>query len=106
LAKKLVVRVKLCTNVVAIRTVQVRVERPIPMAKSRPACLGTGLTVPTSAVIRIGEQETAFHAVSTDRFVQVRVKISPLRFDLDGLKTGDQVVTCVSFLPAESDLTS
>ncbi len=65
--------------------------------------MGAGLTVPTSAIIRTGERDIAFRAVSEDRFLPVQVKISPLQFEdrfqvLDGLKVGDQVVAAASFL--------
>jgi len=94
------------------RTVQVRVELTNPGGDFRPGmfgnilithAMGTGLTVPTSAVIRSGERDIAFRAVSADRFVPVQVKISPLRFEdrfqiLEGLKAGDEVVTSANFL--------
>ncbi|MGC1860999.1 MAG: efflux RND transporter periplasmic adaptor subunit [Methylocystis sp.] len=94
------------------RTVQVRVELPNPGGELRPGmfgdiliehAMGSGLTVPTSAVIRTGERDIAFRAVSADRFVPAQVKISPLQFDgyfqiLDGLKAGDEVVTSANFL--------
>lgn len=94
------------------RTVQVRVELPNPSGELRPGmfgdilithAMGSGLTVPTSAIIRSGERDIAFRAVSADRFVPVQVKISPLRFEdrfqiLDGLKAGDQVVISANFL--------
>jgi Cu(I)/Ag(I) efflux system membrane fusion protein len=94
------------------RTVQVRVELPNPDSQFKPGmfarisithAMGTGLTIPTSAVIRTGERDIAFRAVSASRFVPVHVKISPLRFEdrfqvLDGLKAGDQVVTSANFL--------
>jgi Cu(I)/Ag(I) efflux system membrane fusion protein len=94
------------------RSVQVRVELPNPDGQFKPGmfaqisithAMGTGLTIPTSAVIRTGERDIAFRAVSTSRFVPVQVKISPLRFEdrfqvLDGLKAGDEVVTSANFL--------
>ena len=94
------------------RSVQVRVELPNPDGQFRPGmfgdilithAMGSGLTVPTSAVIRTGERDIAFRAVSADRFVPVQVKISPLRFEdrfqiLAGLKAGDEVVTSANFL--------
>lgn len=94
------------------RTVQVRVELPNPDGQFRPGMfgrilltqdMGRGLTVPTSAVIRTGERDIAFRAVSSDRFVPVQVKIGPLRFEdrfqiLEGLAAGDQVVTSANFL--------
>ena len=94
------------------RTVQVRVELPNPDGELRPGmfgdilithAMGSGLTVPTSAVIRTGERDIAFRAVSADRFVPVQVMIGPLQFEdrfqiLDGLKAGDRVVTSANFL--------
>jgi len=94
------------------RTVQVRVELPNPAGEIRPGmfgdilithAMGSGLTVPTSAVIRTGERDIVFRAVSADRFVPVQVKISPLQFEdrfeiLEGLKAGDKVVTSANFL--------
>jgi Cu(I)/Ag(I) efflux system membrane fusion protein len=94
------------------RSVQVRVELPNPDGEFKPGmfgnivitdAMGSGLTVPTSAVIRTGERDIAFRAVSEDRFVPVQVKISPLQFGdrfqiLDGLKAGDKVVTSANFL--------
>lgn len=94
------------------RTVQVRVELSNPDGEFRPGmfgdllithAMGSGLTVPTSAIIRTGERDIAFRAVSADRFVPVEVKISPLRFEdrfqiLAGLKAGDEVVTSANFL--------
>jgi Cu(I)/Ag(I) efflux system membrane fusion protein len=72
--------------------------------------MGSGLTVPASAVIRTGERDIVFRAVSADRFLPIQVKISPLRFEdrfqiLDGLKAGDEVVTSANFLlDSESQL--
>jgi len=94
------------------RTVQVRVELSNPSGEFRPGmfgdvsithAMGSGLTVPTSAIIRTGERDIAFRAISADRFVPVEVKISPLRFKdrfqiLDGLSAGDEVVTSANFL--------
>lgn len=94
------------------RTVQVRVELANPRGEFRPGmfgdvtishAMGTGLTVPISAIIRTGEREIAYRAVSDDRFAPVQVKISPLRFGdrfevLAGLKAGDEVVTSANFL--------
>jgi len=65
--------------------------------------MGSGLTVPASAVIRTGERDIVFRAVSADQFVPVQVKISPLQFEarfqiLEGLKAGDKVVTSANFL--------
>lgn len=94
------------------RTVQVRVELPNPNGDFRPGmfgqillthAMGTGLTVPTSAVIRTGERDIAFRVAAPGRFVPVQVKISPLQFDnrfqiLEGLKVADEVVTSANFL--------
>ncbi|PWB90130.1 efflux RND transporter periplasmic adaptor subunit [Methylocystis sp. MitZ-2018] len=94
------------------RTVQVRLEVPNPDGLIKPGmfanvlithAMGSGLTVPTSAVIRTGERDIAFRAVSADLFLPVQVKISPLRFEdrfeiLEGLKAGDEVVTSANFL--------
>jgi Cu(I)/Ag(I) efflux system membrane fusion protein len=65
--------------------------------------MGTGLTVPASAIIRTGERDIAFRVLSADRFVPVEVKISPLGFGdrfqvLEGLNAGDKVVTSANFL--------
>jgi len=94
------------------RTVQVRVELPNPDGLIKPGmfanvliahAMGSGLTVPTSAVLRTGERDIAFRAIAPDRFAPVEVRISPLRFDdrfqiLEGLKAGDEVVTSANFL--------
>jgi Cu(I)/Ag(I) efflux system membrane fusion protein len=94
------------------RSVQVRVELPNPGGQFKPGmfghilishAMGSGLTVPASAVIRTGERNIAFRAVSADRFVPVPVKISPLQFEdrfqiLEGLAAGDKVVTSANFL--------
>lgn len=94
------------------RSVQVRVELSNPDGQLRPGmfahilmthAMGSGLTVPTSAVIRTGERDIVYRAVSADRFAPVQVKISPLRFEdsfqiLAGLQAGDQVVTSANFL--------
>lgn len=94
------------------RSVQVRIELSNPGGQFRPGMfgrilltqnMGKGLTVPTSAVIRTGERDVVFRAVSSDRFVPVQVKIGPVRFDdrlqiLDGLTAGDRVVTSANFL--------
>ena len=65
--------------------------------------MGSGVTVPASAIIRTGERDIAFRAVSGDRFVPVEVKIGPLGFGdrfqvLEGLNFGDDVVTSANFL--------
>lgn len=101
------------------RSVQVRVELPNPDGQFKPGmfghisishAMGSGLTVPASAVIRTGERDIAFRAISADRFLPVQVRISPLRFEdrfqvLEGLKAGDEVVTSANFLiDSESQL--
>jgi Cu(I)/Ag(I) efflux system membrane fusion protein len=65
--------------------------------------MGSGLTVPASAIIRTGERDIAFRAIGADRFVPVEVKINPLAFGdrfqvIDGLNAGDEVVTSANFL--------
>ena len=94
------------------RSLQVRIELPNPDGDLRPGmfgdvsishAMGEGLTVPASAIIRTGERDIAFRAVSADRFVPVEVRVSPLGFGdrlqvLEGLSAGDQVVTSANFL--------
>lgn len=94
------------------RSLQVRIELPNPDGDLRPGMfgdvsishkMGTGLTVPASAILRTGERDIAFRAVSADRFVPVEVRVSPLGFGdrlqvLGGLSAGDQVVTSANFL--------
>ena len=94
------------------RSAQVRIELPNSKGQLRPGmygdvviahAMGSGLTVPASAVIRTGERNIAFRAVSADRFVPVEVKIDPTAFGnrfqvTRGLKAGDQVVTSANFL--------
>lgn len=94
------------------RSVQVRIELPNPSGQLRPGmfgdvtiahAMGNGLTVPASAVLRAGERDIVFRAISADRFAPVQVKISPLRFGdrlqvLAGLQAGEQVVTSANFL--------
>jgi len=94
------------------RSVQVRVELRNADGQLRPGmfgdvsiahAMGTGLTVPASAVIRTGERDIAFRAVSAERFAPVQVKIAPLLFGdrfqvLEGLSAGDEVVTSANFL--------
>jgi Cu(I)/Ag(I) efflux system membrane fusion protein len=94
------------------RSVQVRIELPNSHGQLRPGmfgdvsiahAMGAGLTVPASAIIRTGERDIAFRAVSADRFVPVEVKVSSLGFGdrlqvLEGLDAGDQVVTSANFL--------
>ena len=94
------------------RSVQVRIELPNPQATLLPGmfadvtishAMGTGLTIPSSAVIRTGERDIAFRVVSEGHFAPVIVKINPTRFAgryqvLAGLKAGDAVVTSGDFL--------
>ena len=94
------------------RSVQVRIELPNSNGSLLPGMfgdvvishgMGSGLTIPTSAVIRTGERDIVFRVVSAGRFAPVEVKISPTRFAdrfevLEGLKAGDEVVTSGNFL--------
>lgn len=94
------------------RSAQVRIELPNASGQIRPGmfgdvsiahAMGTGLTVPASAIIRTGERDIAFKVVASDRFVPVAIKISPIGFGdrfqvLEGLKAGDRVVTSANFL--------
>lgn len=94
------------------RSVQVRIELPNPNGTLLPGmfgdvvishAMGSGLTIPTSAVIRTGERDIAFRVVSAGRFAPVVVKIGPTRFAdrfevLEGLNAGDEVVTSANFL--------
>jgi Cu(I)/Ag(I) efflux system membrane fusion protein len=96
----------------AARTVQVRIELNNPDGVIKPGMfanvlisheMGVGLTVASSAIIRTGERDIAFKVASTDRFVPVEVKISPLAFDgrfqvLSGLSAGEEIVTSANFL--------
>jgi Cu(I)/Ag(I) efflux system membrane fusion protein len=94
------------------RSVQVRIELPNPDGRLLPGmfgdvvishAMGSGLTVPASAVIRTGDRDIAYRVVSGERFSPVVVRISPTRFAdrfevLVGLKAGDEVVTSGNFL--------
>ncbi|HXZ60500.1 MAG TPA: efflux RND transporter periplasmic adaptor subunit [Steroidobacteraceae bacterium] len=94
------------------RSVQVRVELSNSSGTLRPGmfgdvsithAMGSGLTVPASAVIRTGERDIAFRALASDRFAPVEVRIGSLGFGdrfevLEGLDAGDQVVTSANFL--------
>jgi Cu(I)/Ag(I) efflux system membrane fusion protein len=94
------------------RSIQVRIELPNSSGILRPGmfcdveiahAMGSGLTVPASAIIRTGERDIAFRVLASDRFSPVEVKIGPLGFGdrfqvLEGLDAGDQVVTSANFL--------
>ncbi len=94
------------------RSVQVRIELPNPNGTLLPGmfgdvvishAMGSGLTIPASAVIRTGERDIVFRVVTDGRFVPVVVTISPTRFAdrfevLEGLNAGDEVVTSGNFL--------
>lgn len=94
------------------RTVQVRVELTNPDGQLKPGMfgdivikheMGSGLTVPRSAILRSGQRDIAFRALARDRFAPVEVKISPIEFGeryqvLEGLQVGDVVVTSANFL--------
>jgi membrane fusion protein, copper/silver efflux system len=94
------------------RSVQVRIELPNRDGSLLPGmfgdvvishAMGSGLTIPASAVIRTGERDVAFRVLSDGRFAPVVVKISPTRFAdrfqvLEGLNAGDEVVTSGNFL--------
>ncbi len=94
------------------RSVQVRIELPNPDGSLLPGMfgdvtishvMGTGLTIPTSAVIRTGERDIVFRVVSDGHFAPVTVKVGSLRFAdryqvLEGLQAGDNVVASGNFL--------
>lgn len=94
------------------RSIQVRIELANSSGILRPGmfcdvviahAMGSGLTVPASAIIRTGERDIAFRVVAADRFAPVAVKIGSLGFGdrfevLEGLGAGDQVVTSANFL--------
>ena len=94
------------------RSVQVRIELPNTDGRLLPGMfgnvsithgMGTGLTIPSAAVIRTGERDIAFRVVAADRFEPVSIKISPVQFAdrfqvLEGLNVGDEVVTSGNFL--------
>jgi len=94
------------------RSVQVRIELPNPSGALLPGmfgdvvishAMGSGLTIPASAVIRTGERDIVFRVESDGRFAPVEVKISPTQFAdrfelLQGLNAGDEVVTSGNFL--------
>lgn len=94
------------------RTVQVRVELPNPDGRLKPGmfgdlvitqAMGSGLTVPESAVVRSGERDIVFRAAAGDRFVPVAVKIAAMRFGdrlqiLAGLSAGDEIAVSGNYL--------
>jgi Cu(I)/Ag(I) efflux system membrane fusion protein len=94
------------------RSVQVRIELRNPSGTLLPGmfgdvvisqAMGSGLTIPTSAVIRTGERDVAFRVLPNGQFEPVVVKISPTSFAdrfevLAGLNAGDLVVTSGNFL--------
>jgi len=94
------------------RSVQVRIELPNPSGTLLPGmfgdvvishAMGSGLTIPASAVIRTGERDVAYRVLSDGRFAPVPVKISQTRFAdrfevFEGLNAGDEVVTSGNFL--------
>ncbi len=96
----------------ASRSVQVRIELPNPNGALLPGmfgdvllshAMGSGLTVPASAVIRTGERDLVFRVLPGGGLAPVAVKIRPTRFIdryqvLEGLSAGDEVVTSGNFL--------
>jgi Cu(I)/Ag(I) efflux system membrane fusion protein len=96
----------------ASRSVQVRIELQNPHGTLLPGMfgdvvishgMGTGLTIPASAVIRTGDRDIAYRVVSAGHYAPVVVKIGPTRFGdrfevLDGLNVGEEVVTSGNFL--------
>ena len=94
------------------RSVQVRVELANRDGQLKPGmfgsivithAMGSGLTVPASAILQSGERDIVFRAAAAGRFVPVQVKVGPLRFGdrfqvLEGLKAGDQVAASGNFL--------
>ena len=101
----------------ASRSVQVRIELPNPDGTLLPGmfgdvllahAMGSGLTVPASAVIRTGTRDLVYRVLPGGGFAPVAVKIRPTRFVdrhavdryqvLEGLSTGDEVVTSGNFL--------
>lgn len=96
----------------ATRTVQVRVELSNKKGLLKPGMfanvaiqhtMGDGLLVPTSAVIRTGEQDIVYRVEAQGRFVPVEVKIAAFKYGdrfhvLEGLEAGNTVATSANFL--------
>ncbi len=96
----------------ATRTIQVRVELANPDGTLKPGMfadiiikhhMGSGLLVPSSAVIRTGTRDVAFLVDDQGRFVPVEIEIGGVSFGnrfqvLRGLNEGDRVVTSANFL--------
>ena len=94
------------------RSVQVRIELANPHGGLLPGMfgdvvishgMGSGLTIPASAVIRTGDRDIAYREMTAGHFSPVVVKIGPTRFGdrfelLGGLALGDEVVTSGDFL--------
>jgi Cu(I)/Ag(I) efflux system membrane fusion protein len=93
------------------RTIKVRVEIPNPQDTLRPGMyanltighdMGEGLLVPESAIMRTGERNLAFRALSEGRFEPVEVQLGARfgdRFQiLSGLTEGETVIVSAAFL--------
>lgn len=103
------------------RTTQVRIELANQAGTLKPGMfaqvvidheMGTGLLVPSSAVLRTGERNLLYRADAEGKFVPVDVKIDEIRYEgkfhiLAGAKAGDRIVTSANFLiDSESRLRS
>ena len=100
------------------RTVKVRFQLANPRGRLKPgmyanvrlrAAGGTGLTIPSNAVLDSGTQQTVFVAQGEGTFTPRAVKIGRRLGDrteiLDGVKEGEQVATSATFfLDSESQL--
>jgi Cu(I)/Ag(I) efflux system membrane fusion protein len=93
------------------RTIKVRLQIPNPDAKLKPEMwatarlridLGERLAIPAAAVMRTGEQTYAFKDTGDGQLTPVAVRLGARAGEwfelLDGLATGDQVVTSANFL--------